>query len=207
MNNLIVREVRLLHAEALVQADDDTYFFAAHTLTYQVLHAPRTRLRSPAPFIILVPKDIWESKRQQLRDGSNSPRNQLDRAQYLHFRAPLGANNYKTFLYLDADIVLTHPIDSIFSDPGRQKKDNPLNYAKGNVLAQDQLQEKYTMAVSPESGKLDHPYPYLDTEQRNPYFNSGFFVYSPSTEDFEHYISLLEESERLGTTAFPTKIY
>ncbi|GIJ84939.1 hypothetical protein Asppvi_003794 [Aspergillus pseudoviridinutans] len=51
------------------------------------------------------------------------------------------------------------------------------------------------MAASPESGKLDHPYPYLDTEQRDSYFNSGFFVYSPSTQLFGHYMSLLNESE------------
>jgi hypothetical protein len=65
---------------------------------------------------------------------------------------------------------------------------------------------KYAMAASCESGKLDHPYPYLDTEQRDSYSNSGFFVYSPSAPRVEHYMSLLT-NRRLGTVAFPTRIY
>jgi alpha-N-acetylglucosamine transferase len=52
--------------------DDDAYFVAARNLTYQLLHAPRTRLRSPAPFTVLVTKDVRESKRQRLRNDGAS---------------------------------------------------------------------------------------------------------------------------------------
>ncbi|KAF4209904.1 hypothetical protein CNMCM5878_004993 [Aspergillus fumigatiaffinis] len=187
--------------------DDDTYFVAARILTYQLLHAPRTRLQSPTPFIVLVTKDVRESKRQRLRDDGASVV-EVDQIEHnISISEPRWVQTitklrvfdptavpYSTVLYLDTDIVLTRPIDSIFSDPSSKKTDL-LDYATGNDIVQDRLPEKYTMAASPESGKLDHPYPYLDTEQRGSYFNSGFFVYSPSTQLFEHYMSLLKESE------------
>jgi alpha-N-acetylglucosamine transferase len=154
-----------------------------------------------------VTKDVRESKRQRLRDDGATVI-EVDQIEHnISISEPRWVQTitklrvfdptavpFSTVLYLDTDIVLTRPIDSIFSDPG-SKKTSPLNLAKGNVSAQDPLPEKYTMAASPESGKLDHPYPYLDTEQRDSYFNSGFFMYSPSAQLFEHYMSLLKESE------------
>jgi alpha-N-acetylglucosamine transferase len=116
--------------------DDDTYFVAARVLTYQLLHAPRTRLQSPTPFIVLVTKDVRESKRQRLRDDGASvvEVDQIDHnisisePRWVQTITKLRvfdptAIPYSTVLYLDTDIVLTRQIDSIFSDPSSKKTD------------------------------------------------------------------------------------
>lgn len=125
---------------------------------------------------MLVTKDVRESKRQRLRDDGASVV-EVDQIEHnISISKPRWVQTitkprvfdptavpYSTVLYLDTDIVLTRLIDSIFSNPSSKKTD-PLDYAKGNDVVQDRLPEKYTMAASPESGKLDHPYPYLGTE-------------------------------------------
>jgi len=108
---------------------------------------------------------------------------------------------YNKVLYVDADIVFTRPIDGIFKDkttfPTR-----PLNRS-GQLQAQPdegELPQNFVMAATPESEEKDHDYPYINS--RKSYFNSGFFVYSPSREIFKHYMNILGKPD-LYFNGFP----
>jgi hypothetical protein len=55
-----------------IDADEDSgigdeYFIATRVLAYQLLHAPGTRTHDGIPFIVVVNKDVPETKRDRLR--------------------------------------------------------------------------------------------------------------------------------------------
>lgn len=50
------------------EIDENLYYVGARALIYQLLHAERTRFRSPDSVLVLVIKGVRDSKRERLRD-------------------------------------------------------------------------------------------------------------------------------------------
>jgi hypothetical protein len=46
----------------------DAYLVSARILTYQLLHAPRTRNSRPIPFLVLYTKAVSEAKKARLNE-------------------------------------------------------------------------------------------------------------------------------------------
>ncbi|KAN0083887.1 Nucleotide-diphospho-sugar transferase [Elaphomyces granulatus] len=184
--------------------DEDVYYIATRLLAYQLLHAPETRFLKPTPFIVLVTRDVRPSKRQRLMDDGaiivevdhvdhNINLSKVSEPRWVETFTKMQMFDpkhvpYDKALYVDADMVFTRPIDGIFED----NTTFPTRSLNGSEQAQPDegdLPQSFLMAATPESEKWDHAYPYTDSTIS--YFNSGFFVYSPSREIFNHYMNIL----------------
>jgi alpha-N-acetylglucosamine transferase len=188
--------------------DDDVYYVGARVIAYQLLHAPETKFLKPTPFIVLVTRDVRPSKRRRLMDDGAI----VVTVDHVDHNLSIGEprwvetftkmrmfdpNNvpYDKVLYVDTDIVFTRPIDGIFRDANTSPT-GPLNTTGQIKPDEGELPPNFVMAATPESGEIDHPYPYFDTNNEKSYFNSGLFVYSPSREIFAHYLNILGKSDR-----------
>jgi len=176
--------------------DDDVYYVGARVIAYQLLHAPETKFLKPTPFIVLVTSDVRPSKRQRLIDDGAV----VVQVNHVDHNLSIGEPRwvetftkmrmfdpthvpYDKVLYVDTDIVFTRPIDGIFRDANTSPT-IPLNTSGQIQPDEGELPNKFVMAATPESGEIDHAYPYFDANHEKSYFNSGLFVYSPSREIF-----------------------
>lgn len=192
--------------------EQDPYFASARTLVYQLLHSPNTKLRYKIPVIVAVTPDVRESKRRRLRaDGAT-----VIEIQYMAHNAAVSDESwtematklrlfdptvipYEKVLFMEADMVLTRPILDIFRDPNTEPV--LINDATKASAELGTTPERYLMAASPESLQRDHAYPFLDPDHTVKSFNGGLFMYSPTTEVFQYYKSLLSQPELYDTGA------
>lgn len=186
--------------------NEDQYYVGARLLAYQLLHSPQTRLETSMPFIVLVTKDVRESKRQRLvKDGATVvevdivehnvtiPRpNWVDTFSKMRVFDP-NFVPYEKVLYLDTDTVLTRSMDAIFREPNT-KPMQPLNETGRVKEDEGLLPVTFIFAAAGETLDTNHSYPVVDND--NPYFNSGLFVYSPSHAIFNYYLRIFEHTER-----------
>lgn len=186
--------------------NEDGYFVSVRTLVYQLLHSPTTKLQTPVPVVVLVTKDVRESKRQTLRhdgaivveveDVTHSTPIAAERwtsmATKLHVFNPANVP-YEKVLFMDVDMVLTRPIDKIFQDFSTEL--GPITNATQVDAELGPLPEQYILAASPESHQKDHAYPFLDSDHTVSTFNSGLFMYSPSVEMYQYYMRLLDHPD------------
>ncbi|KAJ5975102.1 hypothetical protein N7481_008809 [Penicillium waksmanii] len=193
--------------------DDDTYFVGARTLVYQLLHAPTTRFTDPIetdpiPVILLVTKDVSESKRKRLEaDGATVIEIEAIDASWANGRYKQVLTKLRLFdpellpyekvFVMDTDMVITRPIDAIFQDEGSQLRTIDYNRA-GPDTEIGRLPQKYMFAASPESYDLDHPYPFLDLDPENQDFNAGCMLFSPSKEIYNYYLETLRHPNLFG---------
>lgn len=210
--------------------NQDHYFIATRILTYQLLHAPETR--SAVPFLVLVGPELSESKRVRLRrDGAivievdhlsrdwvktshKGWENVMDKLRLWEL------TDYDLIALLDADTILTRPLDGVFSDPAvvEQHAATDTRAIRGD---EGQLPDTYVFAGQPEVSR-DHGYPpedashdYSDicaddfsipdvpcpatsTGRPSYYLNAGFFVLRPSLQLFRYYQSLLALDKRFN---------
>lgn len=166
---------------------------SARTLVYQLLHSHTTKLQHPIPVVVLVTKDVRESKRQTLRiegaivveveDVTHSTPIAAERwtsmATKLHVFDPTVVP-YEKVLFKDVDMVLTRPIDRIFQEFSTEL--GPITNSTQVDAELGPLPEQYILAASPESHQKDHAYPFLDSDHTVSTFNGGLFMYSPSVE-------------------------
>ena len=117
---------------------DDYYYLGTRVLTYQLLHAEKTRCKRPVTFIVLVTDTVTQEKREQLaRDGAKVV---LVEDIPLRWWIKTGVTRWKDqftklrlfqmveydrVLFLDADSLVT-PIDGIFDEPVVQNPYKPL---------------------------------------------------------------------------------
>ncbi|KAJ5652800.1 hypothetical protein N7507_010226 [Penicillium longicatenatum] len=190
--------------------DEDAHYVSARTLVYQLLHSPTTKFREPVPVVILVTKDVRESKRQRLRDDgavvvevehlAHDMAITVDRWAETIIKLRLFDPRivpYEKVLLLDTDMVLTRPIGAIFQDPATE-----VRHTDRSVLVESDAPappEEFIMAASPESLQFDHPYPFLDPENTKDYFDSGLLMYSPSIELFQYYMELINKPDLFHT--------
>jgi alpha-N-acetylglucosamine transferase len=195
--------------------DEDWYYVGARTLVYQLLHAPSTRLKQPQstqpiPVVIMVTKDVRESKRKRLEaDGAT-----LFEIEVVEHDFDIGEPRYaqvltklrlfdseimpyeKVFL-MDTDMVITRPIDGIFQDESTHL--NPVDQNETYPeLEFASLPHRFTFAATPESLDKEHEYPYLDPSREKQYFNVGCMLFSPSKEIYQYYLSILSHSDLFG---------
>jgi alpha-N-acetylglucosamine transferase len=173
--------------------EDDPYFMNIRQLVYKLLHSGKRTLQ--IPFLVLCTSAVSASKRTRLEaDGatiikveditSSAIVNEEPRWRDALTKLRLfELTSYSKICYLDADIfVATLDLHEIFSDaltPLQRTLSNP------SALREDEapLPETYLMA-----GHNDKQIP--------TYMNAGFFIFHPSVEIFNHYLSLLDKGSR-----------
>lgn len=186
---------------------DDNYFIAIRTLTYQLRHSPRTRLDPTIPFIILVTPDVTHEKRNQLTDDGaivvevdNVKSNlTVDEPRWRNCWTKLRLFDpqilpFERVLFMDGDTVLTRPIAGVFDDPAAQVRDSQ-NVAEERKSDEAPLPTTYLFAGKPDAMTYSHSYP---PDMSSNYLNAGFFVYSPSQEIMQYYMSVLELEGRFA---------
>ena len=182
--------------------EDDVYFTAARVLTYQLLYHPQTRTQQNIPFIITVAPHVSASKRKILSsEGAtviefpllnptnwtakpNEPR-WFDQFTKLHL---FSLTEYDRILYLDTDMLLTRPLDSIFSEEVVQNPQSTASDARIMEQREGPLPETYVLAGTEDKGGPAHPAEHTPNIQ----MNGGFWCMQPSTMLFNYYITLME---------------
>jgi alpha-N-acetylglucosamine transferase len=186
--------------------DEDFYFIGARILAYQTLHSNTTRSRTPTPFIVLASPRVSQQKRDRLqRDGatlieahpiplpwwvSTSQKrwsNQFDKLRLLQL------TQFQRVVFIDADTILTRPVDAIFHDPAvRPAADTLTPLERPGAVRGDeaQLPAQYVFAARPNNeyaGKRDHGFP----PDSHDSLSAGFWVAAPSAELFGYLMSIL----------------
>ncbi|KAJ5988648.1 hypothetical protein N7481_003858 [Penicillium waksmanii] len=189
--------------------DEHLYYVGARTLIYQLLHAPRTKFRSPVSVVILVTKGVHESKRQRLREDGAIIVEVADIEHSVEIAVGRYAevfNKLRVFdpsimpfekvVLLDSDMVITRPLDAIFDDPASQR--SLVNKTATSALAPDlpPIPDSYVLASTPDIAYRPVGFPpNLTAEDKRDYFNAGVIVLSPSTELFNLYLAVLSRTE------------
>ncbi|PGG96503.1 hypothetical protein AJ79_09563 [Helicocarpus griseus UAMH5409] len=182
----------------------DPYFDAARILTYQILHAPATRTRLGIGFVVFVHEGVGQKERDRLRrDGAQvvelkdftvdwvRPKD----ARWVDIMTKLRLwqmVQYDLIVFLDADSVLTKPLDDLLSSPDIRPRapKEPTGIYHGLNLP---LPETYLVAGLPQlrpnhsAGPSRVPEDYWNWVN----LNSGFLVLKPSLEVFQYFKLLL----------------
>ena len=192
--------------------EDDFYFQAARTLTYQLLHDPKTRSkRADIPFLVLCTQDVTNSKRSRLERDGATVRVVADvplphwistgvtrwKDQFTKLRV-FEMAEYERVLFIDADTLIVEPIDGIFDEVMVQIPMTSLFHRTREVRSDEKpLPSNYCFAVRSDnafSGERDHPFPPPPTEN----FSAGFWVAAPSREMFAYLMSVMEHWRRFN---------
>ncbi|EKG20988.1 Glycosyl transferase family 8 [Macrophomina phaseolina MS6] len=184
---------------------DDNYFIATRMLTYQLLHAPETRLRTPIPFVVFVAESVSPQKRQRLEmDGAAVVELEHLGADWVNPTEDRWSDvmtklrmwqreEFGLIAFIDADMVLTQPIDGLFDDPAVREcktKKNPNSNVKGPPEP-----DSYVMAAITQINEgHDFPPVHVPQDLPNPwFFNAGLMVFRPGREIFKYYKWFLDQ--------------
>ena len=179
--------------------DSDIYFVSTRVLAYQLLHVPETRTLSSIPLVVLVTPDVTQSKRARLElDGvvvipvdlvvSDWATAGLARWKSVLTKMRLfELVQYEKVLFMDSDMLINRPLDGIFQDPSTTVMET-LNVSTPANVEEGQPPPAYAFAGNPEAFTTEHDWPPPDGN----YLNAGFFVFTPSLELFQYYMSLLQ---------------
>ena len=194
--------------------EQDDYFIATRVLVYQLLHAPETRCKDNSiPVIVLVTHDVSDAKRKQLTsDGAvvvaveDVPLRWWITTGITRWRDVFGKlrlyemTEYDRILFLDADTMLTEPIDAVFDDPiVRIPAQILLNRTKELKTDELSLPAQYVFVARSENcltGERDHPFPPISHNK----FSAGFWVIAPSKEIFNYFQSVMDHYRRFHPT-------
>ncbi|THV44240.1 hypothetical protein BGAL_0691g00010 [Botrytis galanthina] len=192
--------------------EDDFYFQATRTLTYQLLHDPRTRSkRTDIPFIVLCTQNVAASKLERLElDGATV---KVVPDVPLSFWISTGVTRWKDqftklrifemvecerILFIDADTLIIEPLDGIFDEVMIQTPMTSLLHRAQEVKSDEMpIPSNYTFAARSDnafSGERNHPYPPPPTSS----FSAGFWVAAPSKEMFEYLMSVMRHWRRFN---------
>jgi len=185
-------------------SDKDYYFTATRVLTYQLLHANETRCARKLPFLVVVTSTVTQDKRDRLtkdgavvvavedvklkwwiKSGISRWKDQFTKLRLLEMV------EYDRILFIDADTILTRPIDGIFDEPEAR---NPVktNFFLQSEIRGDEAQMPAEFVFSARSdnqpnGRRKHPFPPILT----PGFSAGFWLAAPSKEMYEYLMSIM----------------
>jgi alpha-N-acetylglucosamine transferase len=185
------------------------YYVGARTLIYQLLHAERTKFSSPVSVVILVTTGVRESKRQRLGDDGaivveiEDVEHSVDIAvgRYKEVFDKLRVFDprimpYEKVALLDADMVITRPLDAIFEDPASQRFLVNRNATSPLAPGLPPIPDSYVLASTPDIAYRPFGFPpNLAAEEKRDYFNAGVIVLSPSTELYKLYLAVLSRTE------------
>jgi alpha-N-acetylglucosamine transferase len=104
---------------------------------------------------------------------------------------------YDRILFIDADTLITRPIDAIFDEPNIRTPYSTLLDRKKRIKSDEigLLPAEYVFAARSDNaltGERDHPFPPLPTNV----FSAGFWVAAPSLEMFDYLISVMNHYRR-----------
>jgi len=203
------------------QAKDDSYFIATRTLAYQLLHAPSTKIRnSSIAFVVLCSESLESDKRDQLRkDGAivaevkdvalgSWVKVQVDRwkEQFTKLRV-FQMTQYKRVLYIDADTLITKPMDDIFAEPEVKTLAPTLLHRKDQIKDDEsELPKEWFFAARSDNaflGERDHPVPPLQTNV----LTAGFFMAAPDQKLFDHFLSVIKHEGRFDSWSMEQSMF
>ncbi|KAK3172039.1 hypothetical protein OEA41_004123 [Lepraria neglecta] len=194
--------------------DEDVYYLGTRVLSYQLMYAPKTRTNTPIPFVVLVTEDVYGRKRARLeQDGAVviqiekvvTPKwVSTDHVQWTEqMKKPrvFQLTQYEKILYMDADMLITRRLDSIFEDESTALAPTlPSLHEKSHEAP---LPTSYIPSAQMQQRPREHPYPPDKDSAPSSiynYFCSGFWVGHPSEAVFEYYISVLNIEGRFDTS-------
>ncbi|PHH90768.1 hypothetical protein CDD83_2724 [Cordyceps sp. RAO-2017] len=187
---------------------EDGYFLATRVLTYQLLHAHETRIsernRHRIDWVVMVTAKVSQESRQQLeKDGAivvqaddvevptwattSEPR---WKDVYTKLRV-FQWTQYARVLFIDADAMITRPIDGIFEDPDAKQSKPPIRDRQ--VPDEMPYPAKYLLLARPDNANrlaFNHAVP-PDPNTPSDHLNSGFFMIEPSLEMFNHLLHVI----------------
>ncbi|KAK3718831.1 hypothetical protein LTR37_004747 [Vermiconidia calcicola] len=179
--------------------DDDGYFLGTRVLAYQLLHSKSAGTNNSIPFLVLCTTDVSSRKRARLkRDGAIIVLVEKLSADWVHAAVERWADvlaklrlfqltEYTKICFIDADTLVTAPLDGVFFDEATLTQATLPNPAE--ILPDEgALPRTYMFATHGDYWGYEHPYP-PPTDLS--YLNCGFFVFTPSTVLFNYYLSLL----------------
>jgi alpha-N-acetylglucosamine transferase len=190
---------------------EDYYTIAARILTYQLLHANETRCSdSSIPFLVLVTSTVSNETRSQLEsDGATVvPVQDIPLRWWIKTGVTRWADQftklrlfemveYDRILFIDADTLITRPIDGIFNEPNILTPYKSLLNRKNTIKSDEDnlLPGEYVFAARSDNaytGERDHPFPPLPTT----IFSAGFWLAAPSREMFSYLLSVMTHYRR-----------
>jgi len=191
--------------------EKDFYFIATRILTYQLLHNNDTKCAKEIPFLVVVTATVSQEKRRQLTlDGATVvPVEDIPlrwwikttvsrwKDQFTKLRI-LQMTEYDRILFIDADGLITRPIDGIFDEeiarvPAKTRFDL-LSKIKGDEA---QMPAQYVFAARSDNqsnGRRKHPIPPIPTKG----FSAGFWLAAPSDELFNYLLSIMDHWMRFS---------
>ncbi|KAK1081370.1 hypothetical protein LTR33_004741 [Friedmanniomyces endolithicus] len=203
------------HNQHIVSTPKVAYatFLAANTHPEgeeDLLHSRTAGTNLSIPFLVLCTRDVSKRKRDRLKkDGATVVLVEklntdgvvaaADRQRDVLTKLRLfQLVQYTKILFVDADTLVTKPLDSVFHDERTLTQATGMNPEK---IQQDEgvLPRTYMFATHGDVQGYDHPYP---PDPNLDYSNCGFFAFTPSKVLFDYYLSLLKLPGRFDT-GFP----
>lgn len=188
----------------------DYHYITTRILAYQTLHAEATKCRKRTPFVVIVTPDVSEDKCKQLTsDGALviepedvilpswiPTERELWKSHFTKLRA-FQMTEYERIVMLEANHVLTRPLDDLFDDPAASIPQNTTISKEG---AQDDLEglpEQYSFAARTSNewnGNREHPVPPKSGDS----LSASFWVAAPSFTLHDYLASLLSQHRRFN---------
>ena len=184
---------------AEIDDTDDGYLLGTRVLAYRLLHSKSAGTNNSIPFLVLCTQDVSKRKRDRLKkDGATIVLVEKLQADWVHANVERWADvlaklrlfqltEYSKICFIDADTLVTKPLDGVFFDEATLTQATLPNEAQIKA-DESELPRTYMFATHGDFWGYDHPYP--PTTDLN-YLNCGFFVFTPSLVLFNYYISLL----------------
>lgn len=200
------------HPELEDDTTRDGYFESVRLLVYQLLHSPSARSTLKIPVVILVTNEVSQSKVDRLvRDGATvmvverlisdwiTPKGKSRWLDVLTKLRLLTLTQYDKICFIDADHLVTRPMDGIFDDPATAIQRTAENSSVPDVEGAT-LPDTYIFAARPEVYTFEHPNPPHEYD----YLNAGLYVFKPDTTLWDYYQEILSTNHTgLFNTKFP----
>lgn len=147
--------------------------------------------------MVLVTEEVKQSKRDRLAaDGAtivpvsriSFPWIQASRNRWRDVLSKLhlfDMTQYRRILFMDSDMLIVKPLDSIFSDPAAQVQQNK-KMANKTAADEGTQPSEYVFAGVSGQGGYNHPYP----PRAGNAANAGFILIRPSRDLFDHYMTV-----------------
>jgi alpha-N-acetylglucosamine transferase len=208
--------------EDLIHAEEDKYFVATRMLTYQLLHANKTKIpesmRAEIDWLVLVPEEVDQEKRAQLeKEGATIVvvenvklswwiKTGITRwAHQFQKLALLQMIKYDRILFIDADTILQDRMDTIFveGDAVMPAKTDPRRGRADEAM----LPSDYVFLARPDNqylGERDHAVPPINTTNS---ISAGFWLVAPSQELSHHLMSITKHPYRFDSTTMEQSLF
>ncbi|KAF2248115.1 glycosyltransferase family 8 protein [Trematosphaeria pertusa] len=182
------------------QGKDDAYFTATRILTYQLLHAPDTRLNTGSiTFLVVCSPSLPDSRKRRLKQDGAVVVEVDDVPRWKEVFTKLRIfemTEYKRILFIDADTIITAPLDDIFKSPEVASL-APTLFSRKDQIKKDEspLPAEWFFGARSDNaltGQRQHPVPPL----QSPSFSSGFFMIAPDRQIYAHLLSVMSHYRR-----------